>query len=292
MCYFRDCVLCFPSISRKIEEREGGGNLILGSIGAGHMGSAILRAVLDSGLYPPEKVHISSPVPSELEPFTARGCPVGTDNLSSAQNAGLIMLAVRPHQALDVLREIAPVCDGKCILSICAGVTVSSIKACLPQSASVIRVMPNLPIVYGCGATVMATPEGVPQRFVEAVKTIFGCGGAVEIVNEDRINAATALGGSAVAYFFRMADVMAGWAEKNGISADAALRIVSQTLSGASKMLDQAGQTPGQLANGVAVPGGMTEAAFKAFDRMGFDEALRAGMDACRKKGIELVPDS
>ncbi|MCL2003368.1 MAG: pyrroline-5-carboxylate reductase [Oscillospiraceae bacterium] len=263
--------------------------MTIGSIGAGHMGSAILRSVLDSGLYTPDRIHISSPVASELEPFAARGCSTGLDNLRTARNAELIVLAVRPGQAIGVLEEIAPVCEDTCILSICAGVTVGSMKASLPRSASVLRVMPNLPVVCGLGATVMATPEDVPERFVESAKAIFRCGGIVELMDETLINAVTSLGGSAVAYFFRMADVMAGWAKENGIPPDAALRIAAQTMSGAAKMLTGSGKTPDELANGVAVPGGMTEAAFKAFDSAGFDAALKAGMDACRNRGIELV---
>jgi pyrroline-5-carboxylate reductase len=253
------------------------------------MGSAVLQAVLDTGLYAPGRIHISSPVSSELAPFAARGCTVGPDNLQTVRNAELIMLAVRPNQVQGVLEEIAPVMEGKCVFSICAGVTVGELKAILPGNAVVLRVMPNLPLSYGLGTTVMAEPEDVPERFVEAVKAIFECGGIIETVDEDLINAATALGGSAVAYFFRMAGVMTDWAAENGISADAALRIAAQAMSGGAKMLTASGRTPGELANGVAVPGGMTEAAFKAFDREGFDRALRAGMDACRIKGIELV---
>jgi pyrroline-5-carboxylate reductase len=263
--------------------------MTLGSIGAGHMGSAILRAVLDSGLYPPDRIHISSPVSSELAPFTGAGCVTGTDNPRLAQNADLIMLAVRPNQAKGVLEEIAPFMNGKCILSICAGITVGYMKSLLPQDAFVIRAMPGLPLAYGYGATVISIPGGIPERYTKAAKAIFESGGTIELIDEDLINAATALGGSAVAYFFRMAGVMADWADQNGISSRAALNIVSQTLAGASAMIRESGQTPEKLSSGVAVPGGMTEAAFKAFDRAGFDEALRAGMDACRDKGIELV---
>ncbi|MDR1669737.1 MAG: pyrroline-5-carboxylate reductase [Oscillospiraceae bacterium] len=258
----------------------------LGSIGAGHMGGAILRAVLDAGLYPPPSVHISSPVPSELEAFAQ--CDTGSDNAAVVNASGLILLATRPQQVPGVLREIAPHMSGKCLLSIAAGVTVSSIRALLPPDAYVLRVMPNLPLAYGAGAAVLAKPEGVPEGFAGQARAIFECGGIVEVLDEDLINASTALGGSAVAYFFRMAAVMRAWGERNGIPADAALNIAAQTMLGASKMLTGSGKTPGALAESVAVPGGTTEAAFRAFDETGFDGALIAGLDACRDRGIAL----
>jgi len=265
----------------------------LGLIGAGHMGSAILRAILDAGLVPPETIHISSPVPSELEPFAERGCVTSTSNLDTVRNAKLIVLAVRPDQIKTVLEEIAAETEWKCILSIAAGATVASIKELLPGSVAVLRAMPNLPLAYGSGATVMAIAGSeVPNRFFSMAVNIFKCAGNVVFLKEELINAATALNGSAVAYFFRIASVMAGWAEQNGIHPYEALQILSQTMSGASQMLSDSKKTPEELASGVAVPGGMTEAAFRAFDEVGFDDALRAGMDACRDRGIELVRSS
>jgi len=264
--------------------------MTLGSLGAGHMGSAILRAALDAGIYKPEAVYISSPIPAELEAFSLAGCPVSQSNLDTVRGADMILLAVRPAQVETVLKEIAPLADGKCIISICAGVTVSKIKSLLPSAAHVLRVMPNLPLAYGLGATVMAAPFGVPDKFTSAAKALFECGGIVEVLDEKHINAATALGGSGVAYFFRMAGVMSDWAEKNGITSSAALRIVSQTMAGAAKMLTLSDKDPLDLANSVAVPGGTTEAAFKAFDRENFDGALKSGMEACKNRGIQLVP--
>jgi pyrroline-5-carboxylate reductase len=258
----------------------------LGSIGAGHMGGAIIRAALDAGLY----AHISSPVPEELEPFALAGCGTSPNNLDTVRNADLILLAVRPNQAESVLKEIAPWMDGKCLISICAGVTTGSIKKHLPPTAYVLRVMPNLPLAHGLGATVMAAAQGVPDEFVNAAKTLFERGGIVEVLEESRINAATALGGSGVAYFFRMAGIMADWAAENGIPAESALKIVAQTMSGAAKMLTDTTKSPHGLANSVAVPGGTTEAAFRAFDKENFDGALKSGMDACRNRGIQLVP--
>lgn len=261
----------------------------LGSIGAGHMGGAILRAVLDAGLLLPDEVHIASPVSSELEPFAKLGCRTSSSNVETAKNADLILLAVRPGQIKDVLAEIAAHTEWKCVLSIAAGVTVASIKELLPGSVAVVRAMPNLPLSYGTGATVFAIPgSDVPNRFFEMAVNIFKSSGNVVFLKEDLIDTATALGGSGVAYFFRMASVMAEWAEENGVHRYEALQIVTQTMAGAARMLAEAGKTPEELASGVAVPGGTTEAAFKAFDKAGFDQALRAGMDGCRKKAAAL----
>ncbi|MDR1691726.1 MAG: pyrroline-5-carboxylate reductase [Oscillospiraceae bacterium] len=262
--------------------------MVLGSIGAGHMGGAILRAVLDAKLFPPGSVHISSPVKSELAPFAERGCVTSGSNAETVRASDILLLATRPAQVPEVLSEIAPLTRQKCVLSIAAGVTVRSLKEKLPDDAYVLRVMPNLPLAVGAGVAALATPVGVPEEFVAAAKKIFSCGGIVEMLDEELINASTSLGGSAVAYFFRMASVMVAWAERNGIPSDAALRIVSQTMLGASRMLTESGKTPEELAAGVAVPGGTTEAAFRAFDAAGFDQALVCGLDACRERGFTL----
>jgi pyrroline-5-carboxylate reductase len=254
------------------------------------MGGAILRAVLDSGSFPPERVHISSPVPAELAPFAGRGCVTGSDNRSTVRSSDLILLTVRPGQIKAVLEEIAPGTGGKCLLSIAAGASVAHIKEFLPDTAFVLRAMPNIPLAYGRGVTVLANPpDGVPERFADAAKTVFQSGGIVEVLDESLIDAATALGGSGVAYYFRMASVMSRWAADNGIHGQTAMRIILQGMTGAHAMLEKSGNTPAGLASSVATPGGMTEAAFRAFDKEGFDQALAAGMDACRDRARELM---
>lgn len=262
--------------------------MILGSIGCGHIGSAVLNAVLNCKLFPPEDMWISSPIQSELDPFSVLGCHTLYDNQTIIKNSDLILLMVRPNQLDEVLNEIGLAAAGKVFLSVCAGVTTSKIRESLPNESIVMRAMPNLPISVGAGATALYIPYETPEKTSSIAKEIFSCCGRVVVMDEEQLNAATAVNGSGPGYFFRIASVMESCAYELGIPRDSALELIAQTMIGAGMQILRSGKTPGELASSVAVPGGTTEAAFKAFDEAGLNRAIHEGMLACKRRADEL----
>jgi len=268
----------------------------LGVIGAGHIGSAILHAVLDSGLYPPEDIWVCDADPAKLEPFAGNGCHTGSDNREVLRESELIVLAVRPADMPDLLQEIAPVVREAaqpavrrhCLLSVAAGVTIETIRGFLPPGTPVMRAMPNTPITVRRGATAVAIPHDVPAHFARAARDIFDGSGVAELLDETLLAAATGLNGSGPGYFFRIASVMIDCAREQGVPPDAAANLVAETMAGAAEMLKTSRETPRALAQNVAVPGGTTEAAFRVMDRLGFDSTLRAAMLDCAARAEEL----
>ena len=99
----------------------------IGMIGTGNMGSAILRGIVDASYVKASQIiayDASSRRMSELEEdipgiITARDC------LEVAEKADLIILAIKPIYVKDVIEEIHPALNGKAVLSIAAGWTVS-----------------------------------------------------------------------------------------------------------------------------------------------------------------------
>lgn len=263
-------------------------DLRLGMIGVGHIGSAILHAILENGLLSSDSVWISCPVPQQLKPFAEQGCRTGVDNAETVKNSDLIILAVRPADLPEVLRQSADAAKGKCFLSVAAGVTIDTIRGILPHGTPVMRAMPNTPITLGFGATALTIPRDVPCNIARAARDIFETSGVVELMEENLMSAATGLNGSGPGYFFRMAAVMIDCAIAQGIPEKAARNLVVKTMAGSAEMLHRSPQTPRELARHVAVPGGTTEAAFNTMDRLGFDDALRGAMLSCAARAEEL----
>jgi pyrroline-5-carboxylate reductase len=79
----------------------------------------------------------------------AAGLDASTDqeaNIKAVKGAGIVVLALKPDVSPDVLKEISEyVEDGAVIISIAAGVTIATLESLLPDTVSVIRVMPNTP---------------------------------------------------------------------------------------------------------------------------------------------------
>ena len=70
----------------------------------------------------------------------------------------------------------------------------------LPSGTRVMRVMPNIPVVVGCGATVFVKGTHASEDDADITRRLFDAVGLCEEVPESMVNAVTALAGSGPAY--------------------------------------------------------------------------------------------
>lgn len=259
----------------------------LGFIGAGNMSSAILDGVLRQGLALPGEVWLSNRSEEKLKPWRERGVNVTLDNVALAQNAELIILGVKPQVFEVVVPQIAPYVDGKCVVSIAAGISSAYLRERLP-GAMVVRVMPNTPMKLGKGATVVAQAPDVPAEAFGLVCSLFEAAGSVAVIPESQMDDFIAVSGSSPAFFFRMAAAMVDAAQSAGIDPDLALRMAAQTMAGSAAMLLETGDTAQELTGQVCSPGGTTLAALTAFDDHRFEEMIAQAFTRCAQRSREL----
>ncbi|NMA09073.1 MAG: pyrroline-5-carboxylate reductase [Clostridiales bacterium] len=259
----------------------------LACIGVGHMAGAILTALLDTHAADPRTLALYDINPDALTRFTSKGVYAAASAPDAVSRADTVLLAVRPGQLPELLPTIAPLCKGRTVVSIAAGVSTAYLREQLP-GAYVVRVMPNATMAVGRGAIAVARATDIPADRFQTVLEIFCAGGIVEVIPEASMNAVVAVNGSSPAYFYRIAAVIARFAKDNDIDPDAALRLAAKTMEGAAAVLLSGEQSPDALIRMVATPGGTTQAALDAFDENGFDDALTAGLIACRDRSARL----
>ncbi len=119
--------------------------------------------------------------------------------------------------------------------------------------------MPNTPALLGAGVTgLFATPSVDTQQHARAEQVLASAGRTVWIDSEGLMDSVTAVSGSGPAYVFLLAEAMEAAGIAQGLPADAARTLVVQTLLGASRMLDEAGESPAELRRRVTSPNGTT----------------------------------
>lgn len=261
--------------------------LTLGLIGAGNMASAILNGVLDKGLFPPERVWLSNRHAEKMEGFRARGVHTTTDNSVVAQNADLVILAVKPQMFGEVLPGLSTLMMGKCAVSIAAGISAAYIRESLP-GAYIVRAMPNTPLMVGVGATAVARAPEVPEALFQAVLDLFAAAGEVAVIDECQMDDIINVNGSSPAWFFRMAEIMVRRATAAGIEESTALRLTAKTMEGSARLLLETGKSPEELRKQVCSPGGTTLASLSAFDDLDFDGLMTEAMRRCTVRSKEL----
>ncbi|XP_069847650.1 pyrroline-5-carboxylate reductase 3 isoform X2 [Dipodomys merriami] len=173
----------------------------VGFVGAGRMAEAIAQGLIRAGKVEAKQVLASAPTDRNLCHFRALGCQTTHSNQEVLQSCSLVIFATKPHILPAVLAEVAPVVTLEHILvSVAAGVSLSTIEKLLPAGTSVFRVSPNLPCVVQEGAMVLARGCHASSEEASLLQNLLEACGQCEEVPEAYVDIHTGLSGSGVAF--------------------------------------------------------------------------------------------
>lgn len=262
----------------------------IGIIGAGKIGSAIVRGVIAAGLGRPEQI-MASDVSKPLRDTLAAeaGIEVTSSNAKLCDFADIVILAVKPQVIDAVAEEIAPkLGKTKLVVSVAAGVPLARLEGKLGKTARVVRVMPNITCVVGSGAAGYAggaNATGADLEKVGAILNSFGVGLPLE---EKYLDAVTGLSGSGPAYVFLFIEALADGGVQVGLGRDVALKLALQTVYGAARMALESGKHLGELRDEVTSPGGTTIAGLYALEKGRFRGTVMEAVLQATRRSQEL----
>lgn len=255
-------------------------------VGAGRMGSAMLRGWLrqPGGL---GEFCVIEPQPTD----DLRELAVGGEIKLNAepQETDVLVLAVKPQGFAAAAAALAPWrSDETLVLSVMAGVTIRGISDAL-KVTRVVRSMPNTPGAIGKGVTAYAVSAQCNAADKSAAEKLLSpLGSVVGPLDEERMDAVTAVSGSGPAYVFLLAEVLEAAARHAGLDAATAAILARQTVSGAGALLE-AGGDPTDLRKAVTSPGGTTAAALDVLLASGaLPDLMRRAVDAAVRRSAEL----
>lgn len=265
--------------------------ITVGIVGAGSMGGAIAHGLVARGTLPASDVYVCDASKQRLAAFEQEGfsCRENAPELVAA-GTDVVILAVKPQVLPSVLPGIAEGLAGRLVVSIAAGVALSTIEAALPTSR-VVRVMPSLPIQVLSGASAVAQGTRATAEDAELVRQLFAALGVAEIMREDQLDAEGALIGCAPAFFALMVDVLTRRGIEAGLTAAASRSMAEVTMQGVAASLLASGEHPRAYMEKVTSPGGTTAAALRAMEP-GLVESVYAGVDAALARTAELAAPS
>jgi pyrroline-5-carboxylate reductase len=219
------------------------------------------------------------------------GVSATADNARAVEGAAVVVLAVKPQQARAAVTALAPLLRAQrpLLLSVAAGVRISTLESWCGPGVPVARAMPNRPALLGAGATALYAPPAVGGALRGAAERIArAVGEVVWVSEEDLLDVVTALSGSGPAYFFLLAELMAEAAAKLGLPAAVAKRLAAATLHGAGLMAAAGDADLAQLRAEVASAGGTTEAALGVFAAADLRGTVERVLAAAARRGREL----
>ncbi len=261
-------------------------------IGAGNMARSLIGGLLNSG-YDRQRILATDPNEAARQQLTSTlGIAAYADNCEAAQQADVVVLAVKPQQLQAVCGELADTVQQykPLIVSIAAGIRSSDIDRWLGGDMAIVRAMPNTPALVGSGASGLYANAAVSTEQKERAENILRAVGiTVWVPKETLLDAVTAVSGSGPAYFFLFMEALSEAGERLGLNAEDARLLTLQTALGAARMAMESEEPFATLREKVTSPGGTTEAALKVFAREGCSEIIDQAAQAAYQRAGELA---
>jgi pyrroline-5-carboxylate reductase len=254
------------------------------------MGEAIIAGLVNGAMFDPASVFVAEPGEERrayLSTTYGVNCVPEGSRISHPTTA---LLAVKPQVLREICEQLAatPRFDPTRIISIAAGVTTATLRSLFSEGA-IIRVMPNAPLMVGAGMSAVCVCSDTSRSEGELVCELFSLMGDAILVDEELMNAATAISGSGPAYFALFTEELAKAAERLGLTSTDALLLATQTLRGSARYLELTEATPTELRVAVTSPNGTTQAALESFEADGLSDVMARAVEAALKRAEELA---
>ncbi len=241
----------------------------IGLIGAGNMARALARGWGEPVLATDGGSGRAAALVDEL------GGAVCASNAELAQKADLVVLACKPYQLEAIAEEIQGAATR--VLSVLGATGSDALHAAFPQ-AEVYMTMPNTPVEVRRGITIVAEETPLPDDVRELLERL----GAVVVLPERLMGAATATTGVAPAYVALVAEAMIDAAVKHGLKADLAAQLVIEVLAGSAELLRAREGDTLAMRREVTSPGGSTARGLAALEQAGLRTAFLDAIEAVR----------
>ena len=173
------------------------------------------------------------------------------------------------------------------LLSIAAGIPLSTLQVAAGPKVAVVRAMPNTPALVGQGAAAISAGTTASDDDMAWAESILGAVGTVVRVSESQLDAVTGLSGSGPAYLFLIAESLIAAGVAVGLSQANSEALVTQLFVGSAALLRERGE-PAELRKMVTSPGGTTAAGLRVLDERGVREAFLEAVKAAKARSIEL----
>jgi pyrroline-5-carboxylate reductase len=251
-------------------------------IGGGSIGAAMIAGLRAGKYSAPIAVHDHRAERMRLL-RRAHGATEEPDLGTGVRAAQLIVLAVRPDAAEEMLRQLDVALERgghreprKILVSVMAGVPLAWLRKRIRAGVTWARAMPSPLCESGNGLTALAFGSGCAKETREAVYRLFATFGQVIVLPERHFDAFTVIYSPSHGVHALSALTDAG--VEAGLSRNTAFQAAAHALSGAEAALRTGSGDLKRIQRQAATPGGTAEATMAGMESAGYRKAVAQGV--------------
>lgn len=246
-------------------------------IGTGNLGCSIAKGLIKANaittLYLTKR-HLDSI--KEFEGY--KGVTLTTDNEEAVKNSDILIFAVQPSHLEKILNDIKPLLhENHVLISTITGFSIAKMAGIVGEDKFLIRAMPNTAIAVGKSMTCICS-NGNGENRLKIAEAIFNKLGTSIAIPENKMQAATVICASGIAFWMRLIRATTQAAIQLGFEATEAQELAMHTCEGAASLLITTGNHPEQEIDKVTTPKGCTIEGLNEMEHKGLSSSLIQGM--------------
>ncbi len=258
-------------------------------IGAGNIGTAIARGLVQAGQFTPKNIIMTRRHLDAMANLREEGFTTLDDNLAAVKKSRVVIIAVEPKHLDELLDQIRDHIDEEkhLLISVVSGATTRQILRRLDKKVQIVRAMPNTATAIRESMTCISS-TAASQASLEETEAIFKAVGQTLIITEEQMSPATALAACGIAFFLRAIRAASQGGIEIGFHFEEAIHIAAQTARGAASLLLQNSSHPEREIDRVTTPRGCTISGLNQMEHEGFSSAMIKGIVMSSDKAAKL----
>ncbi|MGH9502443.1 MAG: pyrroline-5-carboxylate reductase family protein [Terriglobales bacterium] len=245
-------------------------------IGGGRITSALVAGLRLAGYR--RRIVVHDRHPHKLRQLRNQyAIQVEPDLRRAAEQAHLLMIAVRPDSVRELLQELKPA-QAPVAVSLAAGIPLRNLRAWMGAPVRWVRAMPSPAARSGRGLTALTFDRDFPAAARREVQDLFSRVGTVLEIPESRFDAFTVTYSSSHGYHALAA--LAEAAQKLGLDRKTSLVAAAHALADGILAWRESNMPLQALLEEAATPGGIAATTLATMDRSGYQRIVRQGLRA------------
>ncbi len=189
----------------------------------------MIKGFLNAGL---SNIMASTKTASSAELLQKLGISVTLDNHSLAKACDVIIVALKPFNVLDELKNLAACLKGKVIISVAALIPLKAYNSVI-KDAEIYRAMPNICVEINKGFIPLTGEKGDNHKLVENIMKLLG---EVTWVSEEMLDKLTLFSASTPALVAELMDAFYLAAMEIGITQQLASAAIVSVFAGVAEL--------------------------------------------------------
>ncbi|MEY8869594.1 pyrroline-5-carboxylate reductase [Meridianimaribacter flavus] len=252
-------------------------------IGTGNLGKSIAKGLITNNAI--TTLYLTKRNLENISKFDGyKNVTITTDNMLAVQQSDILIFAVQPAHFESILKDIKPFLTEKhVVISTITGYTIPKIEAQIGTDQFIIRAMPNTAIAVGKSMTCLCSNLQGEKR-IKIAQAIFNRLGHSLVIPEAKMQAATVVCASGIAFWMRLIRATTQAAIQLGFDSKEAQELAMYTCEGAANLLITNGNHPEEEIDLVTTPKGCTIEGLNEMEHKGLSSSLIQGMVASFNK--------